>query len=99
MTTLSKQERDVEILPDPWETPVSNLNKNCSDNSVPLIVKTEYLLPIIEERKILQTTHSNLSSLQILIKDWLKLKTQVTQKITEKIQEAIALLLLLSKKS
>jgi hypothetical protein len=98
MTTLSKPKRHLESLSDPWEAPVSNLNNNYVGNSVKLMIETDRLLPITEERKILQPTNSKLSSIQIIIADWLKLKTQITQKITDRIQEAIALLLLLSKK-
>ena len=99
MTTLSKPKRDLESLSDPWEAPVSNLNNNCVGNSVKLMIETDRLLPVTEERKILQPTSSKFSSIQIIIADWLKLKTQITQKITDRIREAIALLLLLSKKS
>jgi hypothetical protein len=99
MKTLSKQEKNGESLPDPWEMPVSNFKNNLVSNSVKLMEETERFLPVTKEQKILQPTNYQLSSIQIIIEDWLKIKTQITQKITDRIQEAIALLLLLSGKS
>jgi hypothetical protein len=99
MNNSSKQSRDLETLYDPWEIPVSKLNNNRIDNSMRLMVEVDHLLPVIEEQKLLTGTNPKLNSTQIIIKDWVKLKTQVTQKITEQIKEAIALLLLLSKET
>lgn len=62
-TLLSKPKRNLESLSDPWETPVSNLNNNYVGNSVKLMIETERLLPITEERKILQPTNSKFSSI------------------------------------
>jgi hypothetical protein len=98
MNNLSKQSKDIESLYDPWEIPVSCLNNNRIDNSMRLMVEVDHLLPVIEEQKLLTGTNPKFNSTQIIIKDWVKLKTQIPQKITEQIQEAIALLLLLSQK-
>ncbi|MGL5807398.1 MAG: hypothetical protein ACRC2R_11190 [Xenococcaceae cyanobacterium] len=63
MTTLSKPKRNLESLSDPWETPVSNPNNNYVANSVKLMIETDRLLPITQERKILQPTNSKFSSI------------------------------------
>jgi hypothetical protein len=69
MTTLLKPKGNLESLSDPWETPVSNLNKKFVGNSIKLMVETDRLLPITEEQKILQATNSKCNSIQIIIKN------------------------------
>jgi hypothetical protein len=87
----STSDNNSSLIPDPWELPSPNVEiKSAQSWQIPR--ELHPLLSGSGNPSVLQLASPKFNAISLLLQDWLKLKTQKTNKLATKIKEALGLL-------
>jgi hypothetical protein len=90
-TSRSTSENNLQLIPDPWELPSPELETESAQAWQPAI-ELHPLIGAGGNPAALQLPSPKFNSIELLLQDWLKLRTERAKKLAENLREALGLL-------